>query len=615
MDQNNNIQKSKPVPPFVRYCSAIIPTMFDDSLSYYEALCALWKWLQDNLVNVVNNNATVTEEYLKQVEEYKALVIELKEFVDHYFDTLDVQEEVNNKLEDMLASGELGQAIQIASSVANYQKSVLGERIINNQTTRVACVGDSLTWCQKPGDTSTQLTTWSSMLEDFINEWYNNNSLLTCDNYGVKGQVSSYSIDHFNDYLVNSPNAIFWAYGTNDMTQGVTVDQFLSNLKSFYQLCIDESIELIVIIAPPSFQTQARRDKMLNLAKAERIFCEKYGIKYVDMFEYVDNLYNTNSETHNTLQSDNTHFSDYTCYRDAILSTVFGVTVNQLDSNITYIDIGKARNFFHCNGNEIIVAGGVNMFNSGWRLREENASENEFTINIQLKKKSKIYFLTYGNNTAGKIDYSINGDTAATINTRLSSTSGSTTDKNLCEYIQIGGVQNAGLVNIKFNNPDYTESSNNGRIYIFGFIVEEIPDIMIDSTTNLLREKQCLLWAGEETLLTDADSLQDVTKYNKLLIEFGAPATGVGWVTVYNHEPWTNFSRTVGNAEIKYDLAIPTSSGLVAGELTIDIENNTFSFTGDGTVKIRRIIGLYDNALHGYNPNNQYGINAGIDYQ
>lgn len=592
---DNKIKFTPPVPPFLRYCSAIIPTAFDDSLSYYEALCALYKFLQSQVVTVINHNAAVTEEYTKEVEILKRIVEELKEFVEHYFDTLDVQEEVNTKLEEMLASGELTEAMEMAASIANYQKSVLGERIINNQSTTVACVGDSLTWCQKPGDTTTQLTTWSSMIEDFINDWSGNNALLTCENYGVKGEVSSASITKFNSYIANDPSTIFWAYGTNDMTQGVTVDQFLANLKSFYTLCIDEGIELIVIIAPPSYQTQARRDKMLNLAKAERIFCEKYGIQYVDMFEYVDNLYLTQSATHNTLQSDNTHFSDYTCYRDAILSTVFGVTVNQIDSRLTYIDVGKARNYFHCNGNEIIVAGGVNMFNAGWRLREETASENEFSINIQLKKKSKIYFLTYGNNTAGKIDYSINGGAAVTIDTQLTSTSASTTSKDLCEYIQIGGVHNAGLVNITFNNPDYTDASGNGRIYVFGFIVEEIDNIMIDSSKLYQLRREMMLWNGNETSLTDADLTDNVNKFNRLLVEFGTTAAGISYAEIYPHDPFLNFDKDQNNTEIPYYMAIPTPAGLVNGCLTIDHVNNTISFTGDGTIAIRRVVGFFDN--------------------
>lgn len=105
MDQNNNIKYTPPVPPFLRYCSAIIPTAFDDSLSYYEALCALYKYLQDNFVNVINNNAAVTEYYIKLVED-------LKSYVEHYFENLDVQEEINNKLDAMAEDGSLGEIIE-----------------------------------------------------------------------------------------------------------------------------------------------------------------------------------------------------------------------------------------------------------------------------------------------------------------------------------------------------------------------------------------------------------------------------------------------------------------------------------------------------------------------
>lgn len=98
------IEKSNPVPPFVSYCATLIPTVFDDSLSYYEALCALSKWLQDNLVNVVNNNADVTESYIKMTEE-------MKTYMDNYFDNLDVQEEIDHKLDEMAEGGQLEEII------------------------------------------------------------------------------------------------------------------------------------------------------------------------------------------------------------------------------------------------------------------------------------------------------------------------------------------------------------------------------------------------------------------------------------------------------------------------------------------------------------------------
>lgn len=113
MDENNNIKKAPNVPPFLRYCSAIIPTAFDDSLSYYEALCALYKFLQDQIVTTINNNATVTQHYIDRQNELEALFEQLKEYVDNYFENLDVQEEINNKLDQMAEDGSLEALMEI----------------------------------------------------------------------------------------------------------------------------------------------------------------------------------------------------------------------------------------------------------------------------------------------------------------------------------------------------------------------------------------------------------------------------------------------------------------------------------------------------------------------
>lgn len=92
-------EKMPPVPPFVRFVASAVPMVFDDSLSYYEALCALWKYVQD-MTDVINNNATLEEEYIEKFNE-------LKSYVENYFDNLDVQEEINNKLDAMVEDGTL----------------------------------------------------------------------------------------------------------------------------------------------------------------------------------------------------------------------------------------------------------------------------------------------------------------------------------------------------------------------------------------------------------------------------------------------------------------------------------------------------------------------------
>ena len=127
----DKIQHSKPVPPFVRFCAANIPMVFDDSLSYYECLCALWNWLQTDVINVINNNATVTQKWREELTEFEDDMTDkfdnlndafdtLKNWVEDYFDNLDVQEEINNKLDAMVEDGTLQEIITtyIQSNVA-----------------------------------------------------------------------------------------------------------------------------------------------------------------------------------------------------------------------------------------------------------------------------------------------------------------------------------------------------------------------------------------------------------------------------------------------------------------------------------------------------------------
>lgn len=62
----------------------------------------------NQLIRLFNELSEVTK---STVEEYIAKFIELKDFVDDYFDNLDVQEEINNKLDAMVEAGTLQEII------------------------------------------------------------------------------------------------------------------------------------------------------------------------------------------------------------------------------------------------------------------------------------------------------------------------------------------------------------------------------------------------------------------------------------------------------------------------------------------------------------------------
>lgn len=93
----------------------LIPTAYRESLTYFGALTEIVKYINEHLIPAVNSDGDA-------ITELQEKYILLKDYVDHYFDNLDVQEEINNKLDDMAEHGELAdiiaQYLQLAGVLA-----------------------------------------------------------------------------------------------------------------------------------------------------------------------------------------------------------------------------------------------------------------------------------------------------------------------------------------------------------------------------------------------------------------------------------------------------------------------------------------------------------------
>ena len=87
------------IRPFRFWAQKVLPLVYDDSLSYYEMLCKV----KDYLNNVISD-LTAVEANVDALDE---AFEELQGYVNGYFDNLDVQEEINNKLDDMARDGTL----------------------------------------------------------------------------------------------------------------------------------------------------------------------------------------------------------------------------------------------------------------------------------------------------------------------------------------------------------------------------------------------------------------------------------------------------------------------------------------------------------------------------
>lgn len=102
------------ISPFKFWCQKVLPTVYDDSLSYYEVLNKVTEFLNEVITqmntlteNVENYETELTAEWEQYKTELTAAWNEYKTYIDNYFDNLDVQEEINNKLDAMALDGTL----------------------------------------------------------------------------------------------------------------------------------------------------------------------------------------------------------------------------------------------------------------------------------------------------------------------------------------------------------------------------------------------------------------------------------------------------------------------------------------------------------------------------
>lgn len=129
---NSNHPQSANIPvsslaPFKRFCCSLgmIPASYKASMSYEEQLMWLCDYLENTVIPTVNNNTDATNEL-------QTLFNELHDYVEHYFDNLDVQQEINNKLDTMSEDGSL------ITIIAPYLQPFIDEQnqAINNAITQ-----------------------------------------------------------------------------------------------------------------------------------------------------------------------------------------------------------------------------------------------------------------------------------------------------------------------------------------------------------------------------------------------------------------------------------------------------------------------------------------------
>ena len=131
---NENLKPISELPPFLKFCYTIgmLPTSYRISMTYEEQVLEAIRFIKEEIIPIVNSNALATKELQEKF-------VELVNYVETYLDDLNVQEEINNKLDKMADDGTLAEIInqeifgelntkinENISNIENLNKKVYG---------------------------------------------------------------------------------------------------------------------------------------------------------------------------------------------------------------------------------------------------------------------------------------------------------------------------------------------------------------------------------------------------------------------------------------------------------------------------------------------------------
>lgn len=203
---DKNIQKIKPSGIFTNYIYKAIPLAFDESMSYYETLCGILSLLKTQ-EEVVNNNAD--------------LLAELELYVKDYFKNLDVQTEINNKLDQMAESGQLtdiiAQYLGLAGILAynTVNDLINAENIVNGSIVRTLGLN---TYNDGKGAYYKIRTITSSDVVDGVNI-----IALNISNTLIAEKIPDYELNNIKENIIYENVKLHGVYGdgTHDDTEAI----------------------------------------------------------------------------------------------------------------------------------------------------------------------------------------------------------------------------------------------------------------------------------------------------------------------------------------------------------------------------------------------------------
>lgn len=343
MNENpsKELNKLNPIQKWI-YTIGVLPTSYLMSMTYEEQLTWLCNYISQTLIPSINND-------IEAIQELQGLYEDLQNYVNHYFDNLDVQEEINHKLDQMVANGTLTELIgrYINPLFTEFENSITAQ--VNEQYSSI-----------------NQLSTETNKLKNMVESSTNMNPL--------PAESSADMTDTARIY-VNTTNGYWYYYDGEDWTQGGEYQATVSSddidelqAKKANKVIHNNLNDLTTGVSGYLNTTNGNIVSSNDYFTTDFIHLANGDVLHVDTILRQMCLYNTSKEFSSALVSTLTGGTTYTataeCYVRVTIPTTgykYGyIYVNSKEENIPYIPLSieenlKLNNIMKGEINQILV--------------------------------------------------------------------------------------------------------------------------------------------------------------------------------------------------------------------------------------------------------------------
>jgi lysophospholipase L1-like esterase len=419
---SNNIEN------FKYWIQKTLPSVYDDTLSFYELLGKTIAKLNEVIDQFNLNNVELDNEKIARIADVKKLTDDLAELriyiddsflpdklefvLDEWYDNGKLASIINNEVFDMKADKTtLDDVIIKRVEGKTYPTNTLA-KLKSFQSVKGVAIGDSITAATSG---SVPYPAWFRDTLAFV---YNNEAI-TVTNKGVPGERADQGLSRFTNDVVNDvPDFVVIMFGSNEAIQNSNLTTFQNSMVSMVELALKNNIEVVLMSVLPNFYMNPDKINIIN-SMVKRI-AEGYGVCFVDLNTEITKILENQGIAPLDLMGDGVHpkwSRENKLISDVLIKDVF-YPLTDVASKMNLVPLVSSKSVF----TDIvgIVSSETELFKRHYLMRSTGGVSTgtylKFFIYNDMEKGSQFYLIGNKVPTGGKINYFVTGVDKGEIN-------------------------------------------------------------------------------------------------------------------------------------------------------------------------------------------------------